>query len=103
MGTAAIKTVELDDFFGGTPTQHREVMGSESRAFLRLFLKGVRYLDGGVDSGFDPADPTAYRKRLYLVRKTRAEGLRIREMPLNVSSLNQNDCFVLDAGKKIRS
>jgi hypothetical protein len=102
-GTAALKTVELDDFFGGVPTQHREVMGSESQEFLRLFPKGVQYLDGGVDSGFDPADPTAYRKKLYLVRKTRAEGLRILEMPVAASSLNQNDCFVLDAGNAIRS
>jgi hypothetical protein len=102
-GTAAMKTVELDDFFGGVPTQHREVMGSESQEFMRLFDKGVQYLDGGVDSGFDPVDPTSYRTKLYLVRKTRAEGLRILELPVAASSLNQNDCFVLDAGVEIRS
>ena len=37
MGTAAYKTVELDDLMDGEPTQHREVMSHESQAFTDIF------------------------------------------------------------------
>merc|ERR1719240_531624 len=51
-GTAAYKTVELDDFFDGEPVQHREVMNEESDDFKALFGGEITQLDGGIDSGF---------------------------------------------------
>jgi len=50
-GTAAYKTVELDDWFDGEPSQNREVMGEESDEFKSLF-ESYELLEGGIDSGF---------------------------------------------------
>eukprot|EP00747_Dinoflagellata_sp_TGD_P166797 gnl/TRDRNA2_/TRDRNA2_190149_c0_seq1.p1 gnl/TRDRNA2_/TRDRNA2_190149_c0~~gnl/TRDRNA2_/TRDRNA2_190149_c0_seq1.p1 ORF type:complete len:395 (-),score=102.95 gnl/TRDRNA2_/TRDRNA2_190149_c0_seq1:61-1176(-) len=99
-GTAAYKTVELDDYFDGAPTQHREVMGKESKAFQKLF-KEISYLEGGVDSGFNKVGADVYQSRLLQVRKTKSDGVRVMQVGLTRDSLNQGDCFVLDAGTKL--
>lgn len=102
MGVAAYKTVELDDFFDGEPTQHREVMGHESQQFLDLFPK-LTYLRGGVASGFRKSASNAelYETKLLQVRRTAKGGMRVTEVSRHRGSLNQGDCFVLDAGTKI--
>ena len=46
-GTAAYKTVELDDFLEGKATQYRETEGNESRAFKKLF-KSITIMPGGI-------------------------------------------------------
>lgn len=100
-GTAAYKTVELDDFLGGEPVQHREVSGFESRLFMSYFdaLGGVRLLDGGIESGFNHVKPEEFRPRLLHLKG--AKTVRVVEVPLTYDSLNNNDVFILDAGMKI--
>ena len=57
-GTAAYKTVELDDLLDGAAVQHREVMMHESQEFNALF-KQINYLKGGVASGFNHVEEGA--------------------------------------------
>jgi gelsolin len=97
MGTAAYKTVELDDLFDQEPTQNREVQGHESIQFKQLF-KAISYLEGGVESGFNHVGEDAYQAKLFRVRKTE-EGMRVAEVTCSKDSMNQGDCFILDSGK----
>mmetsp|Transcript_90697 Transcript_90697/g.174040 ORF Transcript_90697/g.174040 Transcript_90697/m.174040 type:complete len:363 (-) Transcript_90697:152-1240(-) len=98
-GTAAYKTVELDDYFDGEPVQYRETEGHESHAFHQMFPHMV-YLEGGIDSGFHHVGEDGYIARLLEVRKTK-EGVKISHLPLSRDSMSEQDCFLLDAGTKI--
>jgi gelsolin len=100
-GTAAYKTVELDDFLGGGPVQHREVQGYESKLFLSYFKEsgGVKLLEGGVASGFNKVTPKEYKPRLLHLKGRK--NIRIEEVPLKAESLNEGDVFILDAGLDI--
>ena len=98
-GTAAYKTVELDDLLDGLPIQHREVMLYESDQFKSLF-KAVTYLKGGVDSAFNRVEPGAYASRLLHVKKV-GKTTSIIEVPCKRASLNEGDSFVLDTGATI--
>jgi hypothetical protein len=93
-GTAAIKTIELDARFGGDATQHREVQYHESEAFHKIFAPygGVRYLDGGVASGFKAVD-TLKGVSLYQVKGRRYPVLL--KVPAVGTSLNHGDAFIL--------
>eukprot|EP01119_Soliformovum_irregulare_P003985 TRINITY_DN15002_c0_g1_i1.p1 TRINITY_DN15002_c0_g1~~TRINITY_DN15002_c0_g1_i1.p1 ORF type:complete len:373 (-),score=136.12 TRINITY_DN15002_c0_g1_i1:42-1160(-) len=95
-GTAAYKTVELDDKLGGAPIQHREVQGYESALFLSYFKNQIRILEGGVDSGFNHVKPEEYKPRLlHLKGKKR---VRVTQVPMSHDSLNSGDVFILDTG-----
>jgi gelsolin len=98
-GTAAYKTVELDDYLGGLPVQYREVQGSESERFLSLF-PAITIQHGGIDSGFKHVEPEKYRPRLLHIKGTIKQTV-VREVPLNHSSLNSGDVFILDEGLKV--
>jgi len=98
-GTAAYKTVELDDLLGDLPVQYREVQGFESDQFLELFGGKISLLKGGVDSGFNHVKPEVYTPRLLHLKGKRY--VRITEVDLSTKSLNDGDVFILDAGLHI--
>jgi len=99
-GTAAYKTVELDDFLHGAASQHREVEGYESPLFLSYFPHGVFVLEGGIDSGFFHVVPETYPPRLLQIKGC-FKHVHTRQVPLNRDSLNDGDVFILDTGNKI--
>jgi gelsolin len=97
-GTAAYKTVELDDFLHQAPVQHREVCGFESSLFLSYFEKtgGICLLEGGIESGFNHVKPEVFTPRLlHLKGRT---NIRVTQVPIEAKSFNEGDVFVLDAG-----
>jgi len=96
-GTAAYKTVELDDLLGDLPVQFREVQGRESKEFLAVF-GAINVMSGGIESGFNIVKPTEYKSKLLQVNGVSAKYVRVDEVKLDRSSLNNGDVFVLDAG-----
>jgi len=98
-GTAAYKTVELDDFLNGLPVQYREVQGSESDKFLHLFNK-FEILQGGVETGFKHVEPEKYKPRLLHI-KGKLNKTIVRQVPATTDSLNMGDVFILDVGLKL--
>jgi len=100
-GTAAYKTVELDDYLLGKPVQHREVQDHESPLFTSYFEKsgGIKILSGGIESGFHHVEPHLYKPRLLWIKGKR--HVRVKEVPLSSKSLNNGDSFVLDGGLSI--
>mmetsp|Transcript_47436 Transcript_47436/g.92574 ORF Transcript_47436/g.92574 Transcript_47436/m.92574 type:complete len:380 (+) Transcript_47436:56-1195(+) len=103
-GVAAYKANELDDLLGDTPIQYRECEGQESEEFMELFPKGIRYLEGGTDSGFRDIDADtnvlAESNKLFMVKK-KGKSARAYTVPCSCSSLNTGDAFLLDAFSKI--
>lgn len=100
-GAAAVLTVQLDDHLNGAPVQHREVQDHESQLFLNYFKSGgIRYVAGGVASGFKQTEINAAGdKRLFQVKGKK--NIRVRQVDLTVGSMNKGDCFILDAGREI--
>ena len=100
-GTAAYKTVELDDKLRDAAVQHREVQEAESALFLGYFGgKQIMYLAGGVASGFKTVEAETRATRLLWV-KGRAGNLLIKEVKLRRDAMNSGDVFILDAEEGI--
>jgi len=98
-GTAAYKTVELDDKLGGAAVQHREVQSYESPLFLSYFHDQITLLEGGVDSGFKHVEPEKYVPRLLHFKGKKK--VRVTQVDCVRASLNSCDVFVLDCGLKL--
>jgi len=101
MGTAAYKTVELDTLLDDRPVQRREVQGSESQLFMDIFTEylkcgGVRYNEGGCDSGFRSVKPEEYKPRLLHLKGRKK--IRTQQVEMSINSLNSGDLFILDNG-----
>lgn len=96
---SAYKTVELCSYFDGRPTQSREVQDHESQQFRSLFPR-IKYLAGGIPSGLRHVITDCYEAKLYQVRKTK-KGVMEKEVNCDRDSLNDGDCFLLDAGQII--
>lgn len=105
-GTAAYKTVELDEFLKGAATQHREVQSAPSEEFMALFPV-LRVLRGGVRSGFRHVEEAGEKAeiktllRIFKPANARKEGIVVHEVQPTWQSLDEDDVFVLDTGVKI--
>ncbi|KAG8710872.1 hypothetical protein FRC08_016615 [Ceratobasidium sp. 394] len=98
-GTAAYKTVELDDHLGGVPIQYRECQSFESLRFRSYFPEGIRILSGGVRSGFTHPEPDAPRPpKLYQVTAN-----VVAEVRLPVTHLEDGDVYIFDTGGEANS
>ncbi|ELT87949.1 hypothetical protein CAPTEDRAFT_177948 [Capitella teleta] len=94
-GSAAYKLVELDKYLGGAATQHREVQGMESKAFVAYF-QCFMLLNGGAQSGFNHVDreKNTVTTRLYKL-VIHGDNISGREIPLSRSKLGSSDIFLL--------
>jgi len=99
-GTAAYKTVELDNLLGGAPVEYREVQGSESQKFLSYFPQGLRIMAGGVETGFKHVTPEQYKPRLLHIQGN-MKSTTVQEVELASDSLNSQDVFILDNGLEV--
>ncbi|KAL6465324.1 hypothetical protein MHYP_G00254570 [Metynnis hypsauchen] len=97
---AAIFTVQMDDYLGGTPVQYREVQGYESKTFVGYFKSGLTYMQGGVASGFRhvASNEVGMQRVLHV---TGRRTVRATEVPVSWNSFNQGDCFILDLGEEL--
>lgn len=99
MGTAAYKTVELDNYLRGKAVQYRETQNNESDLFRSYFIQGIIYLSGGIDSGFRKVEEYNYDK--YVPILYRVHDNYLSQIPLALSSVTDTDTFVLDTGLTI--
>ncbi|KAJ8107822.1 hypothetical protein OPT61_g8600 [Boeremia exigua] len=107
-GTAAYKTVELDEFLQGAAVQHRELQASPSDAFSALFPR-LKILRGGVRSGFNHVQinekpqhiDTLLRVFKHPGASAGRDAVLVHEVEPTWQSLDENDVFILDRGDKI--
>ncbi|KAI3319020.1 putative actin-binding protein Fragmin [Xylariaceae sp. AK1471] len=106
-GTAAYKTVELDEHLHGVATQHRELQKEPSDEFVALFSR-IRILSGGVRSGFTHVETDEEPKEALMLLRIfkhpsakRADSIMVHEVEPTWKSLDEKDVFVLERNDKI--
>ncbi|KAI0443059.1 hypothetical protein F4803DRAFT_335970 [Xylaria telfairii] len=106
-GTAAYKTVELDEYLHGVATQHRELQEEPSDDFVALFSR-IRILSGGVRSGFTHVEREEEPRDAFILLRVfkhplakRADSVMVYEVEPTWQSLDENDVFVLERNGKI--
>ncbi|KAL7837477.1 hypothetical protein SRHO_G00271880 [Serrasalmus rhombeus] len=99
-GAAAVYTIQLDDFLGQAPVQHREVQHHESSTFCGYFKQGIIYKQGGVASGMRHVETNSYDIRRLLHVKGQRK-VTAKEVEMSWKSFNLGDVFLLDLGKTI--
>ncbi|XP_070758105.1 advillin [Enoplosus armatus] len=99
-GAAAVYTIQLDEFLGSTPVQHREVQNHESDEFRGYFKQGIIFKKGGVASGMRHIETNTYdiKRLLHVKGKKRVVA---NEVEMSWKSFNLGDVFLLDIGKTI--
>ena len=97
-GTAAYKTVELDDFLNRRAVQYREVQSHETRKFMRLFPRGLKYLQGGVATGFKHVEAES-REPVLLQLKGRGNNVVLTQVTCKRSAMNSGDVYILDVNE----
>ncbi|KAG7164926.1 Villin-1-like 2, partial [Homarus americanus] len=98
VGTAALKTVELDDRLQGRAVQVRVVQGKEPPHFMAIFGGKMVVFEGGYASSFDGADARDEgHKSSYMlqVRGTTSHNTKAVEVDKRAGCLNSNDCFII--------
>lgn len=88
-GAAAVYAIQLDEFLGCAPVQHREVQGHESDAFRGYFKQGIIYKKGGVASGMRHAETNAYdvKRLLHVKGKKRVVAAEVRRRVAKVAGI----------------
>lgn len=107
-GTAAYKTVELDEYLHGSATQHRELQALPSDEFSALFPR-LKILRGGVRSGFNHVETNEEPQQTDILLRvfkhpspTAARAsILVHEVEPTWRSLDEGDVFILDKGDKI--
>ncbi|KAG1674837.1 hypothetical protein FOA52_015225 [Chlamydomonas sp. UWO 241] len=96
-GCVALFAMQLDDFLGGSPVQHRQVQQQEDAEFRMLFPKMTYKRGGRHASGFKHAEADAKGPtRMYQIRSPSVNAIQVFEVPLSVDSLCQSDSYVLE-------
>ncbi|XP_073322737.1 gelsolin-like [Pagrus major] len=90
----------MDDYLQGAPVQYREVQGHESSTFTGYFKTGLKYMKGGVASGFQHVVTNDVEVQRLLQVKGR-HVVRATEVPVSWDSFNHGDSFILDLGEEI--